>query len=308
MEPNDSRLHQTRSNSISGHDFNHISTGYQRTNQIPQYSAQPIAFVDNQQAQIYLGAQRQYQTHLPYYQQNVPLRKSPSPMGSNPYRTHHFSNVSQREDSFRYGQESRIPRNHLHASLEGINSTHHFADHHSHQLHHNTNANHYQQATQSQNYAASYVLAVPPENTVINHSGDQDLAAAAMGPNPPRQQSLMSELGSLKNGYGCSNQHNLNLSGKTITHVPQSPLKRTGGLNINLTGSSTNNCNLLSSPIRGGYSSLSLASSSLIIEEKLQNEIKKLQCELKSEKEKNEALSSQLNINVSVIIINNILY
>lgn len=56
-----------------------------------------------------------------------------------------------------------------------------------------------------------------------------------------------------------------------------------------------------SHPIRTGHSSLSLASSSYVLEDKLHSEIKKLQKELQSEKEKNEALNSQLNINSSLM-------
>lgn len=62
-----------------------------------------------------------------------------------------------------------------------------------------------------------------------------------------------------------------------------------------------NNLTNLHHPIRAGHSSLSLSSSSYIIEDKLQNEIKKLHSELKSEKEKNEALNSQLNINSNLM-------
>lgn len=53
--------------------------------------------------------------------------------------------------------------------------------------------------------------------------------------------------------------------------------------------------------MRGGYSSLSLASATYLMEEKLQNEMKKLQSELKTEKEKNDALNSQLNINSNLM-------
>lgn len=85
----------------------------------------------------------------------------------------------------------------------------------------------------------------------------------------------------------------------------QSPLRRLGLGSASGSSNTTTSANVLSqlnggghhTPIRAGHSSLSLASSSHPIEDKLQSEIKKLQSELKTEKEKNEALNSQLNIN-----------
>lgn len=89
-----------------------------------------------------------------------------------------------------------------------------------------------------------------------------------------------------------------------MAQVSQSPLRRLGLNTPNGSGVSSSMLNHLpgvNQPIRAGHSSLSLASSSFIIEDKLHNEIRKLQSELKSEKEKNEALNSQLNINSGVM-------
>lgn len=202
----------------------------------------------------------------------------------------------------------------------------------------------HQMQLQQNPYAPSYILTGPPVNTQVNQNGDQDLAAAAMGPSPgpnparfqeqpaTNNQALTShqdhgankisatgeshsaQLQQLK--LGPTNSQSLLNSGRSLTShggLP-SPMRRIAATTSNLLTNSSNvnqpsshatsnslHHNLMSSPIRAGYSSLSLASSSLLIEERLQNEMKKLQSELRCEKEKNDALNSQLNINSSLM-------
>lgn len=292
MDPLERRQQQSRSYSISGQEFQHLNyAGQMRANQNVNFTPQQIPFGDSQM-QMHLT--RSHQNPSSYLHANLPVRRPPSPMTSISYQTPHNSYM---HDQAKFGPDVRISRNHLHASLESINSNPHLIEHQYHQM------SQHLSGQNNRHYAASYILAAPPANTVINQSGDHDLAAAAMGPDPPRFNSIKSDSISLKmNPYGFGQQLQSSPYKQQVNQFPQSPLKRTNGTTSSINMSVPQSTHLsanLSSPIRGGYSSLSLASSSVIIEEKLQNEIKKLQSELRSEKEKNEALNSQLNINVS---------
>lgn len=294
MEPPE-RRQKCRSNSMIGHDFNYSSYENQQNNMSnDRYQTQQIGFLTNQLASMYSSNSRTQQTPSPYL--NLNKRSiSPSNMGTHNISPAYFQ--QQREYNIQNGSGLRSPRNQLHASLESINSTVNCVE----QIHNQFNQNHHhsqqQPISNQRHYAASYILATPPANTIINQSGELDLAAAAMGPNPIR----LHHIGQDSRLSPYNQQHNSNISTKPFaSQISQSPLRRMSGLNstTNIMNQPNSN-NILSSPIRGGYSSLSLTSSSLIIEEKLQNEIKKLQSELRSEREKNEALNSQLNINVS---------
>lgn len=296
-----SRKHQQpRSNSISGHDF-HMANVYSRSNKQSNFTHQ------NPYAEQYYGDRTMHsflQTHSPY------IDRSTSPMSTGG----RILNYGEQNGHNNLHCAEKQPKNQLHASLECLNTTYsEYGQHHS--RYQTTQAQlmqqQYQQQLQSQfkhnqHYAASYVLTAAPAETVINPHSDQDLAAAAMG-SPPYQQKHQQH-------YNSTNQNHLGLSHNTYLAqslinrnvVNASPLRRlglnasSGTANItptNVMNHLTNN----STPIRAGHSSLSLASSTLLIEDKLQNEIKKLQSELKSEKEKNEALNSQLNINSNLM-------
>ena len=187
----------------------------------------------------------------------------------------------------------------------------------------------------NQHYAASYVLTPAPAETLINPNSGQDLAAAAMGiPQNSLQQQQSNQLaysappkqplaGIANNNP--NNSINVYLAQNLLYNrnlVNASPLHR----RLNFQAATAGNTPVTtttaqaqtpvdgpmshhpqagqsssSSSIRPGYSSLSLASSTFLIEDKLKNEIKKLQTELGSEKEKNEALNSQLNINSNLM-------
>jgi len=197
----------------------------------------------------------------------------------------------------------RQPRNQLHASLECLNSV--YSDFQQHQLDQLQQQRHNlylaQQQNQNQHYAASYVLSTAPANTIINQSGDQDLAAAAMG-NPPPQQNSVYVTG--QSNVAASSYAHQSLLSRALNQVSQTPYKRLG-INSNSGPAASqgphNHLSSLHHSMRAGHSSLSLATSSFIVEEKLHNEIRKLQDELKMERDKNEALNSQLNINSSLM-------
>lgn len=306
MDPLNRRQQQPRSHSISGQEF-YSNGNYGRLKQslYSQKNAQEL----NQNYNIQSG-NRMHQTPSPFQLQQLPGR-SPSPSSIS---NHMNYGTSPHDGSFKHSL-GRPARNHLHASLECLNSgysdyqpqlmnNHH---HHQQQQHHRQinqqNSQYPQQQNyhfQNQHYAASYLPAPPPANTIINQSGDLDLAAAALGNPLPQQKSHLTNV----------NSHNYqaqNLINRAMTQVSQSPMRRIGLTNPVSAGIPAGIISHLTSshhPMRAGHSSLSLASSSFLIEDKLQNEIKKLQSELKSEKEKAEALNSQLNINVSIFISN----
>lgn len=282
------RRQQARSHSISGQEY-HFNAGYQRSKQTsytrPGALENYMQF-NNQSSN--LVNQNSYS-----YQQPQQIGRSPSPLNTGS-QTHYGSPL--RDVSIKYPQD-RQPRKQLHSSLECLNSGYSDYQHQMQQYHNQTQ--YHQNQIKNQHYAASYVLTQPPANTIINQNGDQDLAAAAMG-TPPSQyhQSIATNIGS--NGTFMNNYNQQSLISRAMSQVSQSASRRTGYTNTQGTGSSLLNHLTNLHPMRAGHSSLSLASSSYMIEDKLQNEIRKLQSELKSEKEKNEALNSQLNINVSI--------
>lgn len=336
MESTHRRQPQFRSNSISGQEF-HASGGYHRLKNLlySNQNASTNATYDVHQ----LHNNRQYNTQAnsrllnlsgsPYQQQHLQqphqhfIGRSPSPSHSVNSQSPSQLLSNQRENiNLRYTDTSN--RNHLHASLECLNSN--YVDYQQ-QQHTQEQASQQQINLQpsysinpqhpvhNQHYAASYILATPPANTIINQNGDQDLAAAAMGappqptPTPCQQQYQPNHQPTSAMHYNInSTQQQINqqsIINRAMAHVSQSPLRRMG-LNQSMLNTSSNISssallNHLSSslhhPMRAGHSSLSLASSSFIVEDKLQNEIRKLHSDLRSEKEKNEALNSQLNIN-----------
>lgn len=280
-----SRRQQPRSHSISGQEY-HFNAGYQRLKQ--NAYTRPGAFENYSQ----FNTQSPSRIHqAPYsYQQSQTGRSSPpvSVISQIQYGT------PQRDGLLKYSQD-RQARKQLHSSLECLNTG--YSDYqHQMQQYHNQNQQQHQSHLQNQHYAASYVLTQPPANTIINQNGDQDLAAAAMG-TPPSQY----HHSSANSNGNCMNSYNQqSLISRAMSQVSQSAQRRAGYTGGQSTTSSLMNHLASLHPMRAGHSSLSLASSSYMIEDKLQNEIKKLQSELKSEKEKNEALNSQLNINVSI--------
>ena len=300
------RQQQPRSNSIGGQEFG--LGGHQRLKQSIYTHQNP--YVDANQ---YYSQRARYNSN--YFQQNAPSDRSLSPMSLGG-RASEF-HVAQRADSIKYSSD-REQKNHLHASLECLNVI--YSDYGRNQkqqqpqqpLVHNIRyqqQQYHQQTLQDQHYAAGYVLIAAPPDTVINQNKEQDLAAAAMD-NPPQQFNSVnlttSSSGPMMNVGAQSNYQNHSLFGRGNFPVQQSPLHRRIGINsVQSHGQSPSVLNHLSnnnkSPIRAGHSSLSLASSTYLIEDKLQNEIKKLQKELNSEKEKNSALNSQLNINSNLM-------
>jgi len=287
---------------VSGNDF-HLINGYNRSkNQAAMAQNNPN--VDGHA--YYLGGNINRQS--PY------IDRSTSPMSTNGRILTHGDKLDERNDISPSSLE-RSPRNQLHASLECLNTAYSEYGLPSYSINYKSRCNapqaqlppqyHQQQYKPpgNQHYATSYVLTAAPAETVINPNGYQDLAAAAMG-NPMYLQQN-------KNQYTSNNMvpsqnaylaHNL----LSKSNMNTSPMRRMvyGSNHIATNVSSTNVSNQLSNTnqsMRAGYSSISLASSTLLIEDKLQNEIKKLQSELISEKEKNEALNSQLNINSNLM-------
>lgn len=304
MDPLNRRQQQPRSHSINGQEL-YSNGSYGRLKQ-SLYSPKNVQEANqNYNSQ---SSNRMHQIPSPFQPQQLSGR-SPSPLST----SSQINYGSSQYDGLLKHSHGKPVRNHLHASLECLNTT--YSDYQPqivnqqsqpqfyHQLNHQ-NLQHPQQhqyQIQNQHYAASYLPAPPPVNTIINTNGDQDLAAAAMGiPLPHMQQK--SHLPNT--GNSPYNYQTQNLINRAMAQVSQSPMRRIG-LNTPVSnGVSTGIISQLSSlhhPMRAGHSSLSLASSTFLIEDKLQNEIKKLQSELKSEKEKADALNSQLNINVSTL-------
>lgn len=287
MDPINRRQHQPRSHSISGQEF-HSNGGHGRLHQALHGLKNPLEAQQNYNTQ---SSSRIHQTLSPYQVQQISGR-SPSPINI----TGHISYTqAQHENSANYSLERS--RNHLHASLECLNSDYrHQPVHQQQQQYLQQQQQHYQ--VQNQHYAASYVPATAPANTVINQT-DNDLAAAAMGnPMPQMHHQMGPNHSSNINPYNYQTQ---NLINRAMVQVSQSPSRRVGSISHGVPTGIFSHLTNFHHPMRAGHSSLSLASSSFLIEDKLQNEIKKLQSELKSEKEKNEALSSQLNINTSLM-------
>lgn len=292
------RQQQSRSNSISGHDL-HSNGGYHRLKY--QIYAHQSPYIDGQQQ--YFSNQTNSRLlssglyHHHQQQQNQIAGRSTSPLSlNNQQAQQHFDGqlVAAKYQS----SERHQPRNYLHASLECLNSsfTENGLEHQNFRPKFSPQDNFQHQTQfnpQNQHYATSYVLATPPANTIVNQNGDQDLAAAAMG-NPPQSQYQLMAITNSHGPYIPQSQLARN------HQISQSPMRRIGvsaapGNGILSQLSNSNH------PIRAGHSSLSLASSSFLIEDKLQHEIKKLMTELKSEREKNEALNSQLNINSNLM-------
>lgn len=280
------RQQQPRSHSISGQEY-HLNGNYQRSKQ-PSYTRRSV--LENY-SQTNTQMQNRIHPALSPYHQYQPLGRSPSPLNIDS-QTHYGSPL--RDGSINYLQD-RQPRKQLHSSLECLNTGYSDYQHQlqQQQYHHQQIQNH------NQHYAASYVLSPPPVNTVINSNGDQDLAAAAMGAPPSQYQSFVANNNNNSCHTGYQPSQTQTLINRAMNQVSQSPLRRAGYASAQGAGASILNHLTNLHPMRAGHSSLSLASSSYMIEDKLQNEIKKLHSELKSEKEKNEALNSQLNINVS---------
>lgn len=302
MDPINRRQQQPRSHSIGGQEF-YSNGSYGRLKQ-SLYSPKNVQEL-NQSYNSQTG-NRIHQTPSLFQPQQLPGR-SPSPSSI----SGHINYGSSPHDiSFKHSL-GRPVRNHLHASLECLNPG--YSDYQSQlvsnnnnqqlQQHHinQQNSQYPQQQNyhvQNQHYAASYLPVPPPANTIINQNADQDLAAAAISnPVPYYQQK------SHPTAMSTYSYQTQNLINRAMNQVSQSPMRRVGLNNSVSNGIPAGMFSHLTSshnPMRAGHSSLSLASSSFLIEDKLQNEIKKLQSELKSEKEKAEALNSQLNINVSM--------
>lgn len=306
------RQQQARSNSIGDHDFGLATGGHQRLKQ--SIYAHQSPYVDANQ---YYG-QRTRCNNSGQLQSLMLADRSISPM--------HFGGRAselgalQRGGSIKYPPD-RQPRNQLHASLECLNVGHTdyannqkqpFPRYPMNQQQQQQQYSHPHQHHQTQHYAASYLLA-PVQGQQNN---EQDLAAAAMGNPPPpppsllpaqqqqQQQQQYSQMIPITSSSSIilaqhSNYHNpAPLSRNSTPLFQSSPLHR----RVSVQSHSSNQTNTNSAnPIRGGHSSLTLASSTYLIEDKLQHEIKKLESELKIEKEKNEALNSQLSINSNLM-------
>lgn len=303
MDSLSNRNHQQRSHSISGQEF-YSNGGYQRLKQ-SIYTQQ--AMVDGHQSySAHSNSNRSHQIQSPYQQHSI--RQSPSPLSVNCQQ--HFVNSPQSK----YPQLDKPQKNLLHASLECLNTSYtsqkqnqvnQLQQHQQHlQQQQLQQLQQHQTNFQNQHYAASYVLATPPANTIINQNGNQDMAEAAMGASMSQYHHSMTTSVSPSLNTNTYNHQTQTLINKALAHVSNSPLRRIGINGASGTGASSGILNHLTNinhPMRAGHSSLSLASSSFIIEDKLQNEIRKLHSELKSEKEKNEALNSQLNINSNLM-------
>lgn len=311
------RQQQQRSHSISGQELP-LSDGYQRLNQFITQHVSPELDHHRQRYGLHQSPhfQQQQQQHLSALRAQAAAR-SPSPLS---YAGH----IDQSRDlasKYQPSNDQQVlkPRNQLHASLECLNSGYLEYQHQQQQqqLRHQQQQ---QMQLQNQHYAAAtnYVLSAPPANSVVNQNGDHDLAAAAMMDNslvahhhqyhhPANlQQQQQPQPGGASQTANNIYAHQSLISRAMAQSVHQSPARRfssaqhgVGSMTSNLINNLANN--LHHPPMRAGHSSLSLSSSSYIIEDKLQNEIKKLHSELKSEREKNEALNSQLNINSNLM-------
>uniref|UniRef100_A0A6G1SGE3 Neuron navigator 1 n=1 Tax=Aceria tosichella TaxID=561515 RepID=A0A6G1SGE3_9ACAR len=323
---------QPRSNSIGGQEFHHLGGEYHSQRLKQQTHALHSRFVDsnqfyNQKVRDYGGSSQ--------YNHNITADRSISPSGltSGGGRPADFY-VPKRSSSIKYPLDKQQPlaRNQIHASLECLNtiysdygqqnqkqqslSNHHPRQYTQHlhlqqQQHQQQQPFKHRPSFQSNHYANTYVLSAVPTDTIVNQSAEQDLAAAAMASPQHYQPILSSGGGSISSSKmdgsmsqsPQSHSHYLaqgSFNNRSTVPISHSPLHRRivpGPMAsiLNQITSSTSN------PLRAGHSSLSLASSTYLIEDKLQNEIKQLQSELKSEKEKNEALSSQLNINSNLM-------
>lgn len=354
MDRSSSRQQQPRSNSISGEEYHLTGNEYRQRFHSNTHNLYPTKGQQQncQQSGSMVGALVDLNQLTNHGQQVTTNRMHPIPSpylsgqsgrSPSPGRSLQFPYQTQQHNYYQHqtmDPRHQVLKNHMHASLECLNTAHfNEFQQHQQQQQHNQQIQHLnqlqnnlgvvqqsqQQQLRHQHYATSYVLATPPANTVINKSGDQDLAAAVMG-NPPSANQYQSfaptssypqngpnglpaQVTNHNSGY-CSSS---NILTRAINQVSQSPLRKMGltSLANNSGSNSVTSGGLISHlsssiasqhPIRAGHSSLSLATSStLLIEDKLQNEIKKLQCELNSEREKNEALNSQLNINSSLM-------
>lgn len=285
------RQNQARSHSIGGQEL-HSHGGSLRLRQ-PMYSKQASYHDQNLLYNDHINNQPHHDTSVQQHQQGPGgIGRVGSPASSIRCGSVAHS-PSIRDDQ--YKSYDRQPRTQLHASLECLNSN--YQDYHIQQYHHQRRPSN---QNGHQHYATSYVLSPPPANTVINQNAEHDLAAAAMGSPPTQYHSLASSQPPASINYGHQTQSLVN---RAMAHVSQSPLKRLGlnGSTSNTGSSLMTHLSSLNHPMRAGHSTISLASSSYLIEDKLQNEIKKLHEELKSEREKNDALSNQLNINSSLM-------
>lgn len=293
MDSSTRRSNPARSHSISGQDY-HPNRSHMQLKQ--SLCHQQVPHDPYERSPNHLHSNSVFYQHQGQIS-NAERVSSPIGQQSGP------SSLNNRETN-NYRSLDRQGRGQMHASLECLNANiseyqlyqhqqfnlqqqyeqqqlNH--QHHQYQIHQHRRASSH---SQNQHYATGYVLTPPPANTVINQNGEQDLAAAAMG-SPPAQYTSSSH-----------SSQTQNLINRAMAHVSQSPLRRLG-LNGSSGSGFVSHLNSLNHPMRAGHSTISLASSTYLIEDKLQNEIKKLQEELNTEREKNEALTSQLNINVS---------
>jgi hypothetical protein len=321
---NRSNRRQPRSNSISGQEFHHLGGEYHALRPKQTVHTPHSPFVDSNQ--YYSQKMRDYVPSQ--YNHNLTADRSLSPLSLNGGRPSDFY-VPKRSSSIKYQafEKQSLTRSQVHASLECLKtmysdygnqpnqkqpsvSNHHVR--HYPQVHYQQQQQPLQHHTtlQNNNYATTYVLTAAPPDTVVSHNAEQDLAAAAMAtpqhynPMLSSGSNSISKMNSVNQSPQAQNHYNAQGSfaqvNRTMAPVSQSPLHRRlvngpmAGILNQITSSTSN-------PLRAGHSSLSLASSAYLIEDKLQNEIKQLQSELNSEKEKNEALSSQLNINSNLM-------
>lgn len=304
MEYRNSVVRQPRSNSIGGQEFHHIGPDFYE-----QHSRQPNHGLLVDSNNYYDIKSRDYNSNL-YNGRFTNVRRTVSPPNLNGRPTDFC--VPKRSSSIKYQHENKqtLARSHIHTSLECLNNIYSEYGQQNQKQPSNILARqyhhpHYQQKHQSvqhNTYAATYVLTAPPTDIVISQNPEQDLAAAAMV-TPQQYDRAPASSGNI----GQMSRHNLShyhaqgaFNNRTPVSMSQSPMHRrlVHGPMANILNQITSST---TSTLRAGHSSLSLASSTYLIEEKLQNEIKQLQSELKSEKEKNEALNGQLNINSNLM-------